>query len=356
MRAAILPKRISRNIKFSKKWSVKAQSYFLERVSELIREGFSLSEALLFLKMMMEKEQEDIQLILEKMEEGAAFPQTLTPFGFSEQIVVQLHLSLLHGRFIETLQYCGEYLEQKQDQLKKLRKAAIYPSFLLFFALSMLFAIRSFLLPILDSSFLGAEGESRYQFLFFFIEYLPHLSGGFFLVISLGVLIGRRLLQKKNAIQRASFYSRLPIVGRWMIDYYTSFFSREFAYFYMNGQSAYQIVEEFKKKDSSLFMQQIALQIEEGLKRGDNLKDILGRLSFFRPELGWMIYQGELISQVGVKLRIFSQECHRSLLEDVEKKINLLQPILFLFIGLIVVLVYAVLMLPMLSMMGGMYS
>lgn len=355
MHVVTLPRKIFKNISYSKKWSTQRQSYFLERLSELLAEGFSLGEALTFLQVMMKKEEKDIQHIMKQMEEGRSFPETLLTFGFPEQIIIQLKLSLLHANFIPTMKICSSYLTEKRKQLLNLRKTTIYPCFLLFFSFCMLLAIRVFLLPTLESSLHSDVGNKSQGIgaLLFFLKYMPQLLTGLSFFILILFLLFRRFLLKRNALERATLYCKLPIVGKWFIDYYTAFFSREFSYFYLNGQSIHKIVETFKDDSSSELMQQIAEVMEKELKKGDNLKTIIQQFNFFRFELGWIIYQGELTSQVGLKLKIYSQECHRSLTQDIEKKINMLQPVLFLLIGMIIVFVYAILMLPMLSMMGG---
>lgn len=355
MRVALLPKKIFKNINSSKKWNTNQQSYFLERLSELLKEGFSLGEALSFLQIMMKKEKNDLEKMMDRMEEGKSFPEALIPFGFSEQMISQLHLSLLHANFIETLKLCSSRIIEKQKQLGNLKKVVVYPVFLLVFANFMLLAIRKILLPTLESS-LTSNGEyasGLVQALLFFLKYMPHLLAGSIILLILTYLIFKKWFSQKDVLDKAALFCKLPVIGKWFIDYYSSFFSRELSYFYLNGQSIYKIVETLKADTSTLFMQQISLVMEEGLKRGDHLKIIIDQFPFFRKELSWIIYQGELTSQVGMKLKIYSQECHRSLIQDIEKKINLLQPVLFLFIGLIVVFVYTVLMLPMLSMVGG---
>lgn len=355
MHVDLLQKRISKNISSSKKWKINQQSYFLERLSELLEEGFSLGEALSFLQIMMKKEKKDIEEMMERMEEGKSFPQSLAPFGFSEQVISQLHLSLLHANFSETLKLCSIHIIEKQKQFGNLKKVTVYPLFLLLFSTFMLLAIREILLPTLESTLL-ASGESTDKFvhiLLFFLKYLPQLLLGTTLILGIIYILLKRWLSRKNVLKRASIFCKIPIIGKWYINYYSSLFSRELSYFYLNGQSIYKIVETLQTDTSTLFMQQISLIMEEGLKKGDHLKIIIDQFPFFRKELSWIIYQGELTSQVGMKLKIYSQECHRSMMQDIEKKINMLQPLLFLFVGFIVIFVYAILMLPMLNMIGG---
>lgn len=351
MDVGILHKKISRITKSSEKWKLKQQDIFLKRISELLQEGFSLSDGLRFLQVMMVKEKNDIQKIINEMEAGNSFPTSLHLLGFSEQLIVQLQFSMIHGNFIETLQFCSEHISIKQKQIKQFQKIAIYPMFLLGLATMMLFAIRQFLLPTIRNS--SSTDSKTTIFLIFFLSYFPQILLIILSIILSIILLWRVKFKKKSAYDQAVSLKRIPLFGKWYKDYYTFFFSREFAYSLLSGQSIYQIIEMMEAEPTNSLIIEVATKLSKDLKSGENLPTIITSIPFFREEMTWIIYHGQLTSQLGIKLKIYSQECYRILLADIEKKINWLQPILFLIIGVIIISIYGVLMLPMLSMMRG---
>jgi competence protein ComGB len=340
-----------------KRWQAKEQAYFLKRLGELLQEGFSLSEGLSFLKMMQPKRADDIQRMLARLETGVNLAEALAGCGFSEQVVSQLRLSFLHGKLTETLLFCSDFLAEKDKQLQKLRKVLIYPLFLLVFANGMLIAIRQVLLPSLETMLQPAEdGPGRMASIT--LAYLKNLPLIILGTAALGAslfLLAKMYLKRKSAFRQSLLFCRIPLLSRWVQLYYSFFFCREYAYFFRNGMQLNQIVSLMRGDEGTAWMKEISGLVEEGLTQGDSLTTIIKRYPIFKEEMGWIIYHGELTSQLPIKLSMYSEECFRLLIADIEQKIGWLQPVLFLMVAIIVMAIYLILLMPMLSSLGGMY-
>lgn len=352
MHVDILQKRIIWKTRQIKPWRGKQQIYFLDRMGELLEEGFPLRDALQFLSIMMPKEREDIESIETLLGKGGSFPDALSRYGFADHVVTQIHFSLLHSRLPQTLRFCAQFLELKQKQLAKLQKSLLYPLFLLVFTTGTLLVIRSFLLPQLESS-AGEDPSMLIKVFLKLLKYFPQLIWSMLLLPTGTALFGGWILHKKPALEKALLLIRLPIIGRWLISYYTFFFSREFAYFFYTGHSLLEILQTFQRDPATPLMKQLAKVLENGMLAGESFPHLVQTYPLFRPEMTWLIYQGELTGLLGTKLELYSKECHANLMADIEKKINLLQPLLFLLIGIIIVLVYGALMLPTISILKG---
>ena len=200
MHVDTLRRRITWRISSEKRWQAKEQAYFLKRLGELLKEGFSLSDGLAFLKMMQPKRVDDIQRMLAKLETGINLADALAGCGFSEQVVSQLRLSFLHGKLTETLLFCSDFLTEKDKQLHKLRKVLIYPLFLLVFANAMLIAIRQVLLPSLETMLVPSEEGSglMVRIILNYLENLPLIILGT-MALGAGVfLLSKSYLKKKG--------------------------------------------------------------------------------------------------------------------------------------------------------------
>ncbi len=346
-------KRIFESIRFTKKWPAVQQTQFLQRLAELLQEGFSLNDALEFLQMMLGQQAPQVRAIRNIIAKGGSFSEAIRPHNFPEEIVVQLHLSMQRGNFEETLLFCAQYMGTRHKQLQSFKKVAAYPVFMLALSVGMLFVIRRFLLPTLQFS--SSDSDKTLQNLVFLLEYAPQILLGTTLFLLLNIWLFRYWLNKKSAFQKALFYCKLPFLGKWLQQYYSFFFSREFAHFMMNGQTINKIISHMQSEFCSDLMKELATEIERKLLEGHSFPSIIKQIPLFSQEMSWLIYHGELTSQVGFKLNMFSQECYRQLLNRIEKSLNMIQPILFLVIGLLIVLIYLILMLPMLSMMRGVF-
>ena len=357
MRVDTLRKKITWRISSEKRWLAKEQAYFLRRLGELLKEGFSLSEGLAFLKVMQPKRSGDIQRMLVKLETGINLADALAGCGFSEQVVSQLRLSFLHGKLTETLLFCSDFLTEKDKQLHKLRKVLIYPLFLLVFANVMLIAIRQVLLPSLETMLVPSQEGSGLlvRIILLYLENLPLIILGTLALAASLVLLAKSYLKKKSAFQKSLLFCRIPLFSKWVQLYYSFFFCREYAYFFRNGMQLNQIVSLMRGDEGTAWMKDISGLVEEGLMQGDSLTTIIKRYPVFKEEMGWIIYHGELTSQLSIKLSMYSEECFRLLIADIEQKIGWLQPVLFLMVAVIVMAIYLILLMPMLSSLGGMY-
>ncbi|CZQ87531.1 bacterial general secretion pathway protein f signature [Trichococcus palustris] len=357
MPTAISLKRTFSKTSSEQNWRTKEQAYFLRRLGELLEEGFSLAEGLSFLGIMQPKKEKAIREIMAELAAGNSLPDALAVLGFPKQIVSQLHLALLHGRFNETLLFCADFLTEKDKQIAKLKKVMVYPAFLLLFANGMLFAIRQVLLPSLESM-MGPNAETvngLVTIILFFLNHLPIITASWLALLAFSYILGKEYLKKKTAFEKSLLFIKLPVLGKWVQLYYSFFFSREYAYFFKNGMQLNQIVTLMKEEEGTEWMKEISRMIEEGLVQGESLTIVIKRYPIFKEEFGWIVYHGELTSQLPVKLTMYSEECFRLLIADIEQKIGLLQPVLFLLVAVIVMSIYLILLMPMFSSLGGIY-
>ncbi|GAA2715867.1 hypothetical protein GCM10009865_47370 [Aeromicrobium ponti] len=89
------------------------------------------------------------------------------------------------------------------------------------------------------------------------------------------------------------------------------------------------------------------------LRNGDKLEDILISFSFFEKELSNIIRHGQKNGRLDQELIFFSRHCLSLLEEKTEKLLKLIQPLLYLFIGFLIVSMYLAVLLPMFHLLEG---
>ena len=91
-------------------------------------------------------------------------------------------------------------------------------------------------------------------------------------------------------------------------------------------------------------------KIEEYL---DNLAKVKKKLievatyPFFKKELSLIIEYGEVKSKLGSELEIYAEKTWEAFFTRVNRTMNLVQPLVFIFVALIIVLLYAAMLMPM---------
>ena len=355
MHLDIFQNKASKPTKSIKKWSNKTQALFLSQVGELLDEGFTLQETLEFAKLLIPKQEAVIRIMMEYLLMGERFDEVLHLVGYSDSICSQIYLSMSTGSFALSCRTIGQYLTQKDIQLKKLRQVLIYPCILIVFLVCMVAAIRYLLLGQLQSM-VQVESIKDHMMLYLIwngFVHLPSIVLGVSLFIGTVVVIVYLFWKNKTILKRLRFLTRLPIVGSLVCQYYTFLYAREFAYFLGNGQSLLQMIEQMKQAGTSLLTKAIAEFIEEEMQKGTSFSSAIHQLNLFQQTLILLIVQGELTHQLDIKLRQFSKNSFEDFKGTLEKKIMLVQPVLFIGIGLMIMSMYIILMLPTLTMIGG---
>lgn len=355
MNLDIFQSKVLNPTKSIKKWSNKTQALFLSQVGELLEEGFTLQETLEFTKLLIPKQEQSIGKMMDKLLKGERFDEGLHSVGYADSVCSQIYLSMATGSFALSCRTIGQYLLQKDQQIKKLRQVLIYPCILVVFLICMVAAIRFLLLGQLQSM-VQVESLQEHIMLYLIWYGFVHLPW-IILVISVGVgsivLVVYLYWRKKALLERIRILTHFPVVGSLVCQYYTFLYAREFSYFLGNGQSLLQMIKQMKQAGTSSLTKSIAEFIEIELQRGTNFSQALKQLELFQQPLILLIVQGELTHQLDIKLRQFSKNSFEDFKAKLERKILLVQPILFIGIGLMIMSMYIILMLPTLTMIGG---
>ena len=333
-----------------KKKSLSIQASFLIKLSALMTEGFSLKEALLFLKMIVPREAHWIQAILEELENGERFDRSIKKQGFSERVSSQIYLSFIHGNLTEALAASGNYLEEKVKQQRQLTKLLQYPIFLLLFMIGILMAIRYTILPNFEQMN-ATKGSIVNSVAIGFVYYFPAILGIGSVIVSLIILTIRYQLGKQTAIQRTAFFMKIPIISTLLRLYYTNLFSYEWSQLLKSGHQMNKIIELMQSKETTQLMQEVASKMEKELRTGRNFKESMDSFSFFNSELGFIIMHGEATGRLGTELAVYAKDCQLRLTVQIQKIFSWIQPVIFLIIAFFIMCVYLALLLPTFTMM-----
>ena len=122
MHLDIFQKKVLKPTKSIKKWSNKTQALFLTQVGELLEEGFTLQETLEFAKLLIPKQEQVIDKMMKQLLIGERFDEVLHLVGYSDSICSQIYLSMSTGSFALSCLTIGQYLTQKDLQLKNYAK------------------------------------------------------------------------------------------------------------------------------------------------------------------------------------------------------------------------------------------
>lgn len=345
-----LPKKHSKCIKI--KPLTRRQKYeFIYLLGNLLENGFSLEQSIHFMQTISVKQQPQLNDVEKRLLTGESFAKCLTNIGFTKEQIAPIKFSEVHGDLVTTLKRMSHQMNEREKQRKEMIKVLSYPVLLLVFLFMMILGMKVFIIPQLSE----LSSENNQSSMFQLLDYSLKWGIGFIVIVGVVGVCYDRYLTKNSQIKKLTLYSRLPIVGSLIKSYYTALFATEWGNLLSQGMEFKDVVLVMKKKGYSSLMQEMAKEIKIKLESGIFIDEPIEDWVFLKPELTWIIRQGEIHGHLGHELRVYGQREWEVFIAECEKKIQWLQPLTFLLIAVLIISIYGSLLLPIYSGMGEFY-
>lgn len=340
----------------SRKWTLKEQAEFLKRVGELLNRGYPLSEAIHSLTYQMKKTRKgEIELSLKELKEGYPFHKILFDLGFHETLVGFVYFAEQHGSLAEAFHDGSEMILRRDSDTEKLKKIIIYPLVLIVITLFLFLFVDRVLLPQYTTLFqsMNIQPNIFMKIVYFVGEGLPLflLLSVLFLFITFAFYILK--FQKYSPIRQKTLLSSIPLIGSFFRLYTTHYFSIQLSYLLKGGLSILEAVRLFEGHERHAFDRHLGGELREYLSTGSSFEDIFSQYKFFEKELPLIVKHGQENGKLDQELHFFSKFCMEKLEGKTEKLFKIIQPILYSFIGMIIVSMYLAILLPMFQLLNG---
>lgn len=320
------------------------QAKLIQLMGNLLSNGFHLGEVVRFLEVSNLVERDFVLKMKASLTSGASLAGILNELNFSKNVVTQVELVNFHGHLSGTMQRVEQNLQKQLKIKNKLISLLIYPLLLLFFVFSILIGLNNYLLPQL-----GGQSNFATKVLRHFPELF--LCGFLFLILltALSVIV----FQSNSAISSFSFASKIPILVDFIRLYLTGYFAREWGNLIAQGVDLNQILVIMIRQKSRIFSE-LGQRLEEKFEAGADFHQSIKTFSFFNPELALMIEYGSMKDKLGAELLLYADECFEQFFLKIDRAMQWIQPLVFIFVALMIVLLYAAMLLPIYSNMGTM--
>ncbi|HEW7117757.1 TPA: type II secretion system F family protein [Streptococcus pneumoniae] len=319
-----------------KKLATAKQKNIITLFNNLFSSGFHLVETISFLDRSSLLDKQCVTQMRTGLSQGKSFSEMMESLGCSSAIVTQLSLAEVHGNLHLSLGKIEEYLDNLAKVKKKLIEVATYPLILLGFLLLIMLGLRNYLLPQLDSSNIATQ----------IIGNLPQIFLGMVGLVSVLALLALTFYKRSSKMSVFSILARLPFIGIFVQTYLTAYYAREWGNMISQGMELTQIFQMMQEQGSQLF-KEIGQDLAQTLKNGREFSQTIGTYPFFGKELSLIIEYGEVKSKLGSELEIYAEKTWEAFFTRVNRTMNLVQPLVFIFVALIIVLLYAAMLMPM---------
>ncbi len=304
---------------------------------ELLKTGFSLRDAIEFSMVLYPQWQQTLQPIQKQLASGELFAQAIVKLVSTDTYYLFL-LAERHGKMTKTIEHYYRFLKMRNEQAKKLRHLLEYPLVLLMMLTVMVVGLYLFVFPQLNQ----LQNENSHQLWNICIPPLVSIISGS------GVMLGLRFwhYHRSNRLEQVKQQCCLPIIGSLFRNYYAFYICRNLALFLEEGISIQGIIQTCQLFNRNSLLYHLSLQLEQLISQGESAI-ILIRQNVFIPDQLAVLIQQELSSQqLGRRVNALADQLFKKLIYRCEQRLTLLQPILYLLIALVILILYLQVMLP----------
>ena len=320
-----------------KRLGLKKEGKVIQLFNNLFGAGFHLTEIVSFLERSQLLPETYTQVMMRGLLSGGRLADIMQELRFSDAVITQLALAEIHGNVQGALERIESYLTSLAQVKKKLVEVATYPVILLAFLVLIMLGLKNYLLPqIGDSNNLATQLVGLFPSLFF---------GGLIglVLVSLSLLAWFKRQERIRVLTRLA---RLPFLGDLIRLYLSAYYAREWGNLIGQGLEMTDIVRIMQDQPSKLFVE-LGRDMEAGMLQGHSFSDQVAAYPFFKKELSLMIAYGELKSKVASELDLYAQETWEALFDRLNRATQLIQPLVFILVAMVIVMIYAAMLLPM---------
>jgi type IV pilus assembly protein PilC len=344
-------------INLKKKVSTKSLVLFTRQLATLIAAGLPLVKALRTLQDQLEPGplKGVIKSIADEVESGSNFSEALTRFPkvFPDFYINMIKAGELGGMLEDILKRLSEFLDKTQKLKDRVKSALMYPMFVMIVAVLILIMLMVFVIPTFTSMFseVGGSLPVPTKILIFISELTRRL---WFLIPLLPVAliaIYKAIIKspdRRFVIDKIKL--RIPIVGNLIQQIAVARFSRTLGTLLSSGVPILAALETVRDTIGNEFIARAVMQVRDSIKEGESVSGPMAASKAFPPLVTKMVSIGEETGDLAKMLIQIADNYEDEVDVAVSGLTSLLEPLLIVFMGLIVGFIVVSMFMPLFSL------
>ncbi len=325
--------------------STKDQTFFVKRLSFLIKAGIPMRESLVMIRDQTKKKGYVLILdsVISNISNGQSLSSSLAKFKntFGEFAINIIGFGEQSGILSENLEYIADELKKKQALRKKIISASVYPLIVTLATIGIVTFLMVFLFPKILPVFASLHYDLPLS-----TRIVIALSGfitnwGLIaLVVFVFVLIGLLIALKKS--HRCAFYFdkfllKLPIIGKIVQDYNIANFTRTVGLLLKSGITMGEALPICVKTTPNLVYKKEFKALAQVVNRGSKISTHLAKSPDIFPDIVTQIVSvGEHSGNLSNSL-LYLSEMYEAEIDDFTKNLSsLVEPVLMIIMGILV--------------------
>ncbi|PYZ98610.1 hypothetical protein CR205_08520 [Alteribacter lacisalsi] len=319
---------------------------WFKQIASLTGEGYPLREALDILRRYYTGATANmIDSLIVSLRQGHSFSVSLLRFGFPKEVSNYLNIMEKHGDFHAGLHTAAELCSTRHQIREEAGKVLRYPVLMFVCLLVLVTLVLHTIIPQFYQFFSQTGAElpfiSRMLFSLLTIINLPAS------VIALLVLL-LTIKAAKHAPLKVKLYliTGTPLIQSYARMIFTYFFVCQIAPMLNNGLSMNDSLQMIRRDSMFAVFQQEAAILHQGMQQGISLSEMITERPVFDPQLSTIVALGEERGCTAEELSRYSRFLKERITYRIGQLLFRLQPILYAVIGILLLIVFVSLMMP----------
>lgn len=349
---------------FSKKISFKDITIFTRQLSVMLKSAISPVEALKSQVVQIENQsfREKILKMAEKIESGSSLSQV---FSLFPEIFDQFYVSVIRsgesmGKVADSLNYLAEHLERDYNLRQKIKSAMIYPIFVIFVFIAVIFLATFFIIPKLTEVFssFGGKLPLSTRMMIGLSDFVRNGGWIFFALIAFAGVFIPSMLKKSERFKKFfdKILIKMPLVGTLSKKIDLVRFAENLSVLISAGLPITQALKIIKDIMNNHIYKTIMAKTEEKVAKGEKISSVFIQ---YPKEIPSFVVQMVLVGERTGRLDEILMEVVKLYRQEIERTTDnltvILEPVLILFLGIGIAIMAVSIFIPLFKIgIGGM--
>ncbi|OGZ71401.1 MAG: hypothetical protein A2904_01900 [Candidatus Staskawiczbacteria bacterium RIFCSPLOWO2_01_FULL_33_9] len=347
-------------IKFFEKASKKDLAIFSRQMAVMVESRVPIIQSLTSLAVQVRKKdfREKIIKISQMVEEGSPLSEAFSayPETFSVFYVNLIKSGEASGKISGALYYLSDHLERESDIESQLRSAMIYPIFILCVLFVVLLIVMIVVMPKLVDLLKATTSKPPF-FTVLMINFYEFLSNyGWILLTAFFSLVGFLIYYfrtKKGKEKFDEMSLKIPVLKSIIQKIFLIRFAENISTLVSAGLSINKALQITRDTITNIVYKKIISEVEEGVSEGEKISSILVKHTEHVPVfVVQMIKVGEETGKLDKTLMEIVNFYQKEVKRAVDTFTVLLEPILIVFLGIVVSLLAISVLSPLYGTLG----
>ncbi len=295
---------------------------------------------------------------LEDIEGGKTLSESLAayPKVFNKVFLSLIRAGELSGQLTEVFENLGATLRWQDELIAQTRKLLIYPAMVFVVVGAVVIFLLLYLVPQIVGLLktMGLELPLQTRILIALSEFTANYWYLLIVVPVLVVSIGGFAVRASPRVKYAFDYLllRLPVIGQILQKILLARFANFFALMYRSGITVLDAMQTSEEIVANDYVADGLRRASQQINAGENLSEAFQNLGMFPPLVVRMLRVGETTGALDTALMNITYFYNRDVKESVDKALKLLEPMLTLFLGIILALILFSVLTPVYDILG----